>query len=114
MRLSPRLLAGGSILSGLLLLCASACSPPVTTASERTALELTARNNQAAEVGSALPMIVVLKASDSRGPMANIAITVTPGNQSGSIAPSSLTTGTDGTVQFTWTLGTKPGPQTLA
>jgi hypothetical protein len=45
--------------------------------------------------------------------MANVAITVTPGSESGTISPSSLTTGLDGTVQFTWTLGTKAGNQIL-
>jgi hypothetical protein len=64
-------------------------------------------------VGTALPVTVVIKASNGRGPMANIAITVTPGTGSGTISPSNLTTGVDGTVQFTWTLGTRAGSQSL-
>lgn len=114
MRMLRRFLAGGSLLSGLALFCVSGCSPAVTTPSEPTVLSVVSGDNQTAEAGTALPVIVTLKASDARGPMANIAITVTPGSQSGTISPSSLTTGTDGTVQFTWTLGTKAGSQTLA
>ena len=76
-------------------------------------LQVVAGDDQTAEVGAALPVTVVLKASNPQGPMANITITVTPGSGSGSISPSSLTTGTDGTAQFTWTLGTRAGTQTL-
>jgi hypothetical protein len=109
-----RFLAGGWLLSGSLLVFASGCGSGVITPSEPTVLEVVAGNHQTAEVGAALPVTVVLKASNARGPMANITITVTPGSGSGSISPSSLTTGTDGTAQFSWTLGTRAGTQSLS
>jgi hypothetical protein len=61
-----------------------------------------------------LPIKVVIEARNSQGPVASITIAVgveSPGG--GSVTPQSATTDAQGTAQFTWTLGSKIGTQTL-
>jgi hypothetical protein len=105
--------AGSRLTLGLLSLCLLSCEPSVTMPSDPNLLQITAGSNQAAEVGSTLPLKIVVRASNGAGPMGNVSITVTPGAESGSVTPTSATTRTDGTAEFTWTLGGKAGTQSL-
>jgi hypothetical protein len=82
--------------------------------SEPTTLEFTAGQGQQGQVGSPLATKIVVKASNRKGPVAGVQITLSTESQGGgSTSPHSATTGTDGTAQFTWTLGAKVGTQTL-
>ena len=82
--------------------------------SEPTSLEIQSGSNQEGQVGVPLPAKIVVVARNTRGPVAGatIAVGVDPQN-GGSVTPSQATTASDGTAQFTWTLGARIGPQTL-
>ncbi|HTL05252.1 MAG TPA: Ig-like domain-containing protein [Gemmatimonadales bacterium] len=83
--------------------------------SEPTTLAIKSGGNQDGQVGSPLAAKVVVEARNTKGPVAGVTIAAgveTPGG--GSVAPSQATTAADGTAQFTWTLGSKLGVQTLS
>lgn len=96
------------------LVTLGSCGGGSSGPSEPTSLTVQSGANQEGQVGSALPAKVVVLARNTKGPVAGatIAVGVDPQN-GGSVAPSQATTAADGTAQFTWTLGTKLGPQTL-
>ncbi len=65
-------------------------------------------------MGAALAAKIVVKASNQKGPVAGVTVSMATESQGGgSVSPRSTTTGQDGTAQFTWTLGSKLGTQTL-
>lgn len=81
--------------------------------SEPNSLQVTAGMNQVAEVGTVLPIKIVVRAANALGPMADVSIAVAPASESGTVNPATATTRADGTAEFTWTLGTRAGLQTL-
>ncbi|HLB53560.1 MAG TPA: Ig-like domain-containing protein [Gemmatimonadales bacterium] len=96
-----------------LLGLAAGCNE-VSGPTEPTLLEISGGQNQTGQVGSPLPVKVIVLASNRRGPMAGVTITMkTEGQGGGSVTPRSAPTGTEGTAEFTWTLGPKVGSQTL-
>ncbi len=106
--------AGGLLLSGLFAAFVAGCEPAVTTPSEPTVLEFTAGANQSGPVGAPLPVRIVVRAANPLGGMANVTISITPGGESGTVPSGTVTTGSNGTAEFIWTLGTKAGLQTLS
>lgn len=81
---------------------------------EPTTLEITAGQGQQGQVGNPLAAKIVVKASNNKGPVTGVTVSVTTESQGGgSVSPHSTATGQDGTAQFTWTLGPKLGTQTL-
>jgi hypothetical protein len=98
-----------------LLAIAGACGKDGTTGpSEPTLLVFKSGEGQSGPVGTALTSKVIVEARNSRGPIADVNIAMaTEAQGGGSVSPQSAKTGTDGTAQFTWTLGSKLGVQTL-
>ncbi|MGQ0702597.1 MAG: leishmanolysin-related zinc metalloendopeptidase [Gemmatimonadales bacterium] len=85
-----------------------------TGPSEPTLLEFITGQNQTGAVGTALATKIIVKASNRRGPLDSVRITMsTESEGGGSVSPRSALTGADGTAQFTWTLGGKLGTQSL-
>jgi adhesin/invasin len=79
-----------------------------------TTLEVVAGGNQTASVGTALPIKVVVKTSDAQGVLGGVVVSATVESQGGgSTSPTSVTTAANGQAEFTWTLGSKQGSQTL-
>jgi hypothetical protein len=103
------------VIAFALLLVASACGKDGTTGpSEPTLLVFKSGDGQTGQVGAALATTVVVEARNGRGPIADVTIALaTEAQGGGSVSPRSAKTGTDGTAQFTWTLGPKLGAQTL-
>lgn len=96
------------------VLAAASCGGGPSGPSEPTSLEITAGQGQQGQVGSALTTKIVVKASNNRGPVSGVTVSVATETQGGgSVSPRSATTAQDGTAQFTWTLGSKLGTQTL-
>ena len=82
--------------------------------SEPTTLEFIAGQGQQGQAGVALGTKIVVKASNSKGAVAGVTITMAAENPGGgSVSPHSATTAQDGTAQFTWSLGSKIGTQIL-
>ncbi|NOT07592.1 MAG: hypothetical protein HOP28_05215 [Gemmatimonadales bacterium] len=80
-----------------------------------TRIEIVAGANQSGQVGNSLPVKLVVRTSDGEGPVGGVTVTFTPeSGADGTTSPRSVTTGTDGTGQATWTLGSKVGTQTLS
>lgn len=103
-----------SLLVSIPLAIAPACGGDSSGPSEPTLLVFKAGEQQSGQVGTVLPLKVVIEARNSRGPVADVTIAVgVESSGSGSVTPASAKTGTDGTAQFTWTLGSKIGAQTL-
>lgn len=64
--------------------------------------------------GTELAEPIVAMVQDQGGaPVEGVEVTFTPGQNSGSVDPSSGTSGADGTVSTTWTLDETFGPQTV-
>ena len=61
----------------------------VSGPSEPSILEITAGLNQTGQVGAALAIKLIVKASNERGGVAGVTITMSPGAQSGSVSPHS-------------------------
>lgn len=96
------------------LATAVACGGGTTGPSIPTLLVVKSGGGQSGSVGSPLTARVVVEARDSKGPIANVLIAVAVEQTGGgSVSPQSATTAADGTAQFTWTLGSKVGVQTL-
>ncbi len=65
---------------------------------------------QTGPVGQALPQQIAVRVADRLDhPIAGVAITFTLDPTGGTVAPASGTTGTDGQLAATWTVGTKTG-----
>jgi len=109
-----RLRAFRGPLSVGLLGALAGCGGGGTGPSEPTSLEIVQGRNQTAAAGSSLPVRIVIKASNSRGPLAAITVTLTTESDGGgSTSPRSRATGEEGTAEFTWTLGPRLGIQVL-
>jgi leishmanolysin len=109
-----KLLHRASARAVFLLAAAAGCGGESAGPSEPTLLAFTAGQNQQGQVGTPLPSKMIVRASDARGPVANVTIAVGVDPASGgSVTPNSATTAADGTAQFTWTLGPKVGVHTL-
>jgi hypothetical protein len=97
-----------------LLAGAASCGGEPSGPSEPTALEFVAGQGQQGQVGAPLAAAIVLKASNRKGPVPGVVVSVATESQGGgTVSPPSATTAADGTAQFTWTLGSKIGTQTL-
>ncbi len=97
-----------------LVAATSHCGGGPTGPSEPTTLEFVSGSDQQGQVGAALGTKIIVKATNSKGPVAGVTITMateSPGG--GSVSPHSGTTAQDGTAQFTWSLGSKVGTQIL-
>ena len=71
-------------------------------------------NNQSGLAGTALDDPIVAIVQDQGGaPVEGVEVTFTPGDNSGSVNPTSGTSGADGLVSTTWTLDAMFGPQTV-
>lgn len=106
-----------SVIAVLSLAVSSACGGGggTTGSSDPTSLSFTAGANQTGQVGAALPAKVTVEARSGRGPVAAITIVMAADpTAGGSVSPRTATTASDGTAQFTWTLGGKLGVQTLS
>ena len=103
------------------LLCATvlglgACHDDSTT-TPKTATNVTVLSggSQSGTVGAALASPVVLQVTDQNGSaIAGVAVVLTAGSGSGSVAATQLTTDVNGHVTVTWTLGIVAGTDTLA
>ena len=96
------------------VIAAARCGGGPSGPSEPTPLEITAGQGQQGQVGSALAAKIIVKASNKKGPVAGVTVSIATESQGGgSVSPHSATTAQDGTAQFTWTLGSKLGTQTL-
>ncbi len=78
-----------------------------------TRLEIIGGANQSGPLGESLTGKIVVRASDREGPLGGVVITIAASGQGGSASPSTVTTGTTGEAQVTWTLGSTIGTQTL-
>jgi len=110
----PHFRASARALLLLAAAAAGACGKGTTAPSEPTLLVFTSGQNQQGQVGAALSAKVIVETRNERGPVANVTVAMaveSPGG--GSVSPTSATTAADGTAQFTWTLGSKVGVQTL-
>jgi hypothetical protein len=97
-------------------LCAAAfaCGKDVTEPRKATRIEVLAGEAQTAGVGAPLPIKVVVRTSDTQGPVGGVLVVVSTESQGGgSTAPRSVTTNDAGTAEIVWTLGGKLGAQTL-
>jgi hypothetical protein len=97
----------------LLAALVAACStePSVRTPSQ---LEIVGGQNQTGSIGAVLSGKIRVRARDAEGPLSGVTITVAVESQGGgSVTPTSLTTGSTGEAEATWTLGSKVGIQTL-
>ncbi len=103
----------GLVVPGLLVAVVQ-CSSGPSGPSEPTILEFIAGQGQQGQVGAPLPIKIVVKASNNRGPVAGVTIALsTESEGGGSVSPRSAVTAADGTAQFTWTLGARVGTQIL-
>lgn len=85
-----------------------------TEARKATRIDVLSGGSQTGGVGSALAGKIVIQTADAQGPIGGVTVTAaTEAQGGGSASPSTVTPGTDGTAQITWTLGGKVGAQTL-
>lgn len=92
---------------------AVACGKGPTEPRKATRIEVLAGEAQAGGVGATLPLKVVVRTSDIEGPIGGVAVVVAAEAGSGSATPRNVTTNESGTAEVSWTLGGKPGAQTL-
>ena len=86
----------------------------VTEPRKATRIEVLSGNNQTGGVGAPLANKVVVRSSDTEGPVGGVLVVVSTESQGGgSTAPKSVTTNTVGTAEIVWTLGGRLGAQTL-
>lgn len=79
-------------------------------------VQVTTAPPAAAPVSSAVPIAVTVMKQVNGGtatPAAGVSATLAVTGGGGSVTPNSITTGSDGTVSATWTLGSTTGVQTL-
>ena len=87
----------------------------VTVAQEPAALEVVSGDGQAARQGGALPEAVVVQVNDAGGSgAAGVPVVFAPAAGDGAVDPGTATTGADGRARTVWTLGDRPGPQSLS
>ncbi|MGQ0702598.1 MAG: leishmanolysin-related zinc metalloendopeptidase [Gemmatimonadales bacterium] len=102
------------ILVASLLALVLGCGDGGTEPTGPTALEFLGGLSQTGQVGTVLPIQVIVKAKNRQGHLAGVMIRMATETQGGgSVSPVSATTGENGTAEFTWTLGGKTGTQTL-
>ena len=100
--------------AGLAAFAAAACGGGGTGPSGVTVLEFTAGGQQSGVIGTALPVRIVVLAKNGQGPVTGTTVTMSvESSGGGSVAPAQAVTGSSGTAQFTWTLGTTVGTQVL-
>ncbi|HUG28598.1 MAG TPA: Ig-like domain-containing protein [Gemmatimonadales bacterium] len=100
------------ILRLLLLTAAVSCGGDGTTdpvIRTPSSLTLVGGGNQEVAAGSPLPSPVTFRVSDQRGPLAGVAVRLTVEQGAGSVTPTVATTGPDGVVTATWSVGTTAG-----
>ena len=86
----------------------------VTVAQVAASLDVAAGGGQAVRQGLALREPVVVQVNDAGGsPVEDVEVVFAPADGDGSVEPGAATTGADGRARTTWTLGDRPGPQTL-
>lgn len=76
-------------------------------------ISITAGDAQTGEVGLALPQPVVVKVSDSRGPVVGASVTFTIEAGTGIVTPATAATDATGSATATWILGGELGEQRL-
>ena len=91
------------------------CTPLVLAAQHAASLEIVSSTTQGRPAGSLVPAPPVVRVRDqSNNPMPGVDVTFALTTGDGSITPSSVTTGTDGTAKVTsWQLGNTPGWNTM-
>lgn len=92
---------------------AVACGKGPTEPRKATRIEILAGSAQTGGVGATLPIKVVVRTSDTEGPIGGVAVVVAAEAGSGSATPRNVTTNESGTAEVSWTLGGKLGAQTL-
>jgi hypothetical protein len=84
------------------------------TPAAASALALVSGGGQSAAGGAVLPAPIVVKVTDAFGnAIPGITVNFAPAAASGSVAPTSASTGANGTAQTIWTIGGVAGPMTL-
>ncbi len=104
----PRL----SISRLLLLTAAVGCGGDGTTdpvTRTPSSLALVGGGSQVVAAGSPLPSPVTFRVSDQRGALAGVTVRLTVEQGAGSVTPTQATSGEDGVVTATWTVGTTAG-----
>ena len=87
----------------------------VAVAQAPAALEVVSGDGQAARQGRALAEAVVVQVDDAGGSaVAGVSVTFAPAAGDGAVDPGVATTGADGRARTVWTLGDRPGVQSLA
>lgn len=113
MNARPRGLRPFRALVAMVVVAACSGSGPTETRTP-TRLEIIGGANQSGPVGESLTGKIVVRASDAEGPLGGVVITIAASGQGGgSASPSTVTTGTTGEAQVTWTLGSTIDTQTL-
>ncbi len=97
--------------TGLVPVTAAATAAPGPAATVRAA----SGSAQTGTVGMALANPLVAEVVDAFGNVVSgVTVTFTPGSSSGTVSPTSGSTGSDGRVSTLWTLGTTSGTQTVS
>lgn len=79
-----------------------------------TRIEVLAGDAQTGGVGASLPIKVMVRTSDTQGPVGGVLVVASTESQGGgSTSPRSVSTNESGTAELTWSLGRKLGTQTL-
>lgn len=77
-------------------------------------LELVSGSNQVVRTSGELPAPVIVQLVDLSGkPAVGVAVTFQPAAGGGTVVPSIVSTGTDGSARVLWTLGAVPGATTM-
>ena len=86
----------------------------VMVAQRPSAMEVAAGDGQAARQGLALAEAVVVEVTDARGtPVQDVVVVFEPADGDGSAEPDTIATDAAGRAQTSWTLGDRPGEQSL-
>src|ERR1051326_6195211 len=95
-------------------LALAACGSDPTGGGGPTGVSVTSGDNQLGTVGSALAVHVVFKVSNANGGVSGVSISAAvPQGQGGSATPQNGTSDANGLFTVTWTLGPRPGDQSL-
>lgn len=87
----------------------------VTVAQAPAALEVVSGDGQSARQGRALAEPVVVQVNDGGGSaVSGVAVTFSPAAGDGAVDPGSATTDASGRASAVWTLGDRPGAQSLS
>ena len=98
----------------LAILASAACGKVATGPAPLAGIIVVQGDNQAGQVGRALPTLVVIRAVDSSGDgVVGRQITLIIGTGGGSITPTSGETDSTGEISATWTLGPSAITQSL-